>query len=71
MARVTLLALPLFLAIAGCNRPDEGTSISINADSGNMLGAVDGKSGEVKLDVPGFWARSRCRRYSWMPRTST
>lgn len=54
MARVTLLALPLFLAIVGCNRPDEGTSISINADSGNMLGAVDGKSGEVKLDVPGF-----------------
>ena len=59
MARITPIAaitlpLALALALAGCNRPDEGTSITINADSGNVLGAVDGKSGEVKLDVPGF-----------------
>ena len=53
MPRLMLLAL-VALPLAACNRPDEGTSISINADSGNVLGAVDGKSGEVKLDVPGF-----------------
>ncbi|MDQ2893154.1 MAG: hypothetical protein M3R64_08730 [Pseudomonadota bacterium] len=53
MPRLMLFAL-LALPLAGCNQPDEGTTISINADSGNVLGAVDGKSGEVKLDVPGF-----------------
>ena len=54
MRRLTLTATLIPLALAGCNRPDEGTSISINADGGNVLGAVDGRSGEVKLDVPGF-----------------
>lgn len=53
MPRLMLFAL-LALPLPGCNQPDEGTTISINADSGNVLGAVDGKSGEVKLDVPGF-----------------
>ena len=52
------IALPLafagMLALAACNRPDQGTSVTINADGGNVLGAVDGRSGEVKLDVPGF-----------------
>ena len=49
-----ILAILAACTLAACNRHDEGTSISINADSGNVLGAVDGKSGEVKLDVPGF-----------------
>lgn len=53
MSRLMLLAL-VALPLAACNKPDEGTSISINADSGNVLGAMDGKSGEVKLDIPGF-----------------
>ncbi|MDE0879665.1 MAG: hypothetical protein OSB00_13530 [Sphingomonas bacterium] len=53
MSRQLLIALTL-LTLAGCQKSDPATSISINADSGNVLGAMDGKSGEVKLDVPGF-----------------
>ena len=53
MSRPMLTAFGL-LALAGCNSPDTGTSISINADNGNVSGAANGKSGEVKLDVPGF-----------------
>jgi hypothetical protein len=53
MSRPLLIALTL-LTLAGCSKSDPATSISINADSGNVLGAMDGKSGEVKLDVPGF-----------------
>ena len=49
-----LLAAMLALPLAACHRPDPGTSISINAAGGNTLGAVDGRSGEVKLAVPGF-----------------
>ncbi len=46
----TVLALPL----AACDRQGDGTSVTINADGGNALGSVDAKSGEVKVDVPGF-----------------
>ncbi len=42
------------LAMAGCNRSGEGTTVSINADGGNMMGAIDGETGEMKIDVPGF-----------------
>ena len=53
MSRVLFLvaaALPL----AACDRAEQGTSISLNVADGNVIGAVDGKSGEVKLNVPGF-----------------
>lgn len=49
------LIVPLVaLALVACDRSGDGTSISINADGGNVLGAIDGKSGEMKIDVPGF-----------------
>ncbi len=52
----TPLALPLLaaLTLSACDRPTEGTSISINSSDGQTLAAVDGKSGEVKLALPGF-----------------
>ncbi|WP_454279144.1 hypothetical protein [Sphingomonas sp. Marseille-Q8236] len=50
------LALPLLaaLALSGCDRPTEGTSVTINSSDGETLAAVDGRSGEVKLALPGF-----------------
>ena len=48
---VLLLAL---LSLAACDRPEEGTSISLNAEGGDVLGAIDGKTGELKVDLPGF-----------------
>ena len=48
---VLLLAL---LSIAACDRPEEGTSISVNAEGGNVGGAIDGKTDEMKVDLPGF-----------------
>ena len=53
MLRPLILA-GLALSIVACNRPDEGTTVSINADGGNVLGAIDGKTGEMKIDIPGF-----------------
>lgn len=52
-------ALPLLiataLALTGCNRSnDDAPSITINADGGNVLGAIDGRTGEMKIDMPGF-----------------
>ena len=50
------LTIPMLaaLALSACDRPTEGTSISINSSDGQTLAAVDGKSGEVKLALPGF-----------------
>ena len=48
---VILLAL---LGLAACDRPEEGTSIRVDAEGGNVLGAIDGRTGELKVDVPGF-----------------
>jgi hypothetical protein len=48
------VGLSSVLALSACNRSDEGTTVSINADGGNVLGAVDGETGEMKIDVPGF-----------------
>ncbi|MGW8137290.1 hypothetical protein [Sphingomonas zeae] len=50
------LALPLVaaLALSACDRPNPGTSITVNSSDGETLASVDGKSGEVKLDLPGF-----------------
>ncbi|WP_294239797.1 hypothetical protein [uncultured Sphingomonas sp.] len=51
----TTLALPLLaaLALSACDRPSQGTSITVNGADGT-LASVDGKSGEVKLALPGF-----------------
>jgi hypothetical protein len=57
MYRPLLLAtvgLSSVLALSACNRSDEGTTVSINADGGNVLGAINGETGEMKIDVPGF-----------------
>jgi len=53
MLRPLLLA-GLALSIAACNRSDEGTSVTINADGGNVMGAIDGETGEMKIDIPGL-----------------
>ncbi|MFV0922433.1 hypothetical protein ACR720_06015 [Sphingomonas parapaucimobilis] len=52
----TPLALPLLaaLALSACDRPNQGTSITVNGSDGETLASVDGKSGEVKLALPGF-----------------
>ncbi|HEU0066922.1 MAG TPA: hypothetical protein VFQ57_06750 [Sphingomonas sp.] len=47
------------IGLAGCgdrggNGEAEGTSITLNGDDGNVAGALDGKSGELKFDLPGF-----------------
>jgi hypothetical protein len=53
MARSAAIALALLLA--ACNRSeDDGSSISLQADNGAVRGALDGRTGELKLDVPGF-----------------
>jgi len=56
MLRSLLFTSLCALTLAGCDRSGsgQGTSVTINADGGNMLGALDGKSGEMKIDVPGF-----------------
>lgn len=54
MTRPILFLAALALPLAACDRSGQGTTITINADDGNVLGGVDGNSGEVKLDVPGF-----------------
>lgn len=54
MLRPLLLAA-LALPIAACDGGrDEGTSITFNSQDGNATGAVDGKTGAVKIDLPGF-----------------
>lgn len=42
------------LPLAACNRPDRGTSITINSTDGNSVASVDGGTGQFKLAVPGF-----------------
>jgi len=57
MIRPYLLAavgLTSVLALSACDRSNEGASVSINADGGNVLGAINGETGEMKIDVPGF-----------------
>ncbi len=49
-----IVPLALLLSVAACDRPDEGTTIAINADGGTMTGGIDGKTGALKVDIPGF-----------------
>lgn len=52
--RPILLLLAAALPLAACAKHDEGTSVTINSSDGNTIAAVDGKTGDVKLDLPGF-----------------
>ena len=54
MARRLLFAAAPALPLAACDRSDSGRSGSIATDGGNTLAAVDGRSGEVKIALPGF-----------------
>lgn len=54
MTRLLVCCAALALPLAACDRPSEGTSVTINADGGNTLGSIDGRSGEVKVNLPGF-----------------
>jgi hypothetical protein len=58
--RASLLALAAPLALlAGCGGDDKGTSISITGNDNegkHVTTSVDGNSGKVKIDVPGFAA---------------
>ncbi|HXH16897.1 MAG TPA: hypothetical protein VNJ10_12280 [Sphingomonas sp.] len=49
-----MLALSTVLALPACDRTSESASVSINVDGGNMLGGIDGNTGEMNIDVPGF-----------------
>jgi len=49
-----LIFAGLALCATACSKSDEATSVSINADGGNVLGAINGETGEMKIDVPGF-----------------
>ncbi|MES3100357.1 hypothetical protein [Sphingomonas faeni] len=49
-----VVGLTSLLALSACDRSNEGASVSINADGGNVLGAINGETGEMKIDVPGF-----------------
>ncbi|HEX8382242.1 MAG TPA: hypothetical protein VF592_02595 [Sphingomonas sp.] len=60
--RRPVLLLALF-GLAACDRPQEGTSVSIDDGGGNVLGAVDGRTGEVKIDVPGFQGSLKLPRF--------
>ena len=54
--RVALLLVPA-LALAACDSADKGTTITFsgNGADGNVHGAaMDGSTGQVKIDVPGF-----------------
>lgn len=55
--RLALVTIALAAApLAGCGSDRDGTSITINAggDDGNMVAGVDGNTGQVSLNVPGF-----------------
>lgn len=54
MSRRALIIPLVALTLASCDRSGDGTSISFNTDGGNVQGAIDGRSGEMKIDVPGF-----------------
>ncbi len=60
MNRLTfgLVALALPLAACGSHDRDEGTTITLNAGDadGNVTAAMDGETGKVSLDLPGFSA---------------
>lgn len=51
MRALMILAL---IGLAACDDKGAGTDISIRGADGNLVGGADGKTGEIKVDVPGF-----------------
>ncbi len=52
------LLIPIALSLAGCGSDKEGTTISFNMSDGegneSSVANVDGKTGEVSINAPGF-----------------
>ncbi|MGJ3647403.1 hypothetical protein ACLB0R_02875 [Sphingomonas sp. GlSt437] len=48
------LTLAALLPLAACDKGGDGTSISIRSDNDNVTADVDGNSGKLALNVPGF-----------------
>ena len=49
--------LMLLTALAACNSAkdeDLGTTIEVNPGDGDVIGGVDGQTGEMKINIPGF-----------------
>ncbi|CAN5465175.1 hypothetical protein BH09PSE4_BH09PSE4_20550 [soil metagenome] len=55
MRRAALLPIALLLPLAACDS-SPGTSISIKSDDkgGNTIAGMDGATGQVSIDTPGF-----------------
>lgn len=54
---VNAFVLALAFPLAACDGADQGTSISVTgngADGNRQVAGVDGTTGQVKIDVPGF-----------------
>lgn len=49
-----VIPLLLLASTAACDRANEGTTIAISTDEGNMTGGIDGKTGALKVNLPGF-----------------
>ncbi|MGL4312465.1 MAG: hypothetical protein ACRCSO_00610 [Sphingomonas sp.] len=49
-----MLAAVALFPIGGCSNDKDGTSISINAGDNDASANVDGKSGQLALNMPGF-----------------
>lgn len=54
--RLVLLLMATALPLAACDQPDQGTSITFtgNGSDGDAVAAMDGRTGRVNIDVPGF-----------------
>jgi len=49
-----LILVTTLLPLAACAKSDDGTSVTFNAADGNTVASTDGRTGEVKLNLPGF-----------------
>jgi len=60
--RYAAFALPVLLLVSACSSKDdgtEGTTLSLDGkseDGGNIVASADGKTGKVKIDMPGMKA---------------
>lgn len=56
MRTIAILGLALLFPLAACGDGKEGTSITFNASDpdGNVASAIDGKTGKLSIDAPGF-----------------
>jgi len=61
MFRQIAVALLLTAGLAACDDSKQGTSISINSTDGdgNVLASMDGNTGSLSVDVPGFSGKLR------------